>query len=103
LTALEVQQQLVLGSPALGICYVAAGRLQAYWTMQARPWDIAAAGLIVRQAGGQITDGEGGSWLHSDGSYVVADAVSHQWAVKIIKTVKEQKRQRAKLAEGLFG
>ena len=97
LTQREVQHQLVLGSPALGLCYVAAGRLQAYWTMQARPWDVAAAGVIVRSAGGQITDGEGGSWLHSDGSYVAADAVSHQWALKVIKTVKEQKRQAAKL------
>jgi len=103
LTSKEVQQQLVLGSPALGICYVAAGRLQAYYTMQARPWDVAAAGVIVRQAGGQITDGEGGSWLHSDGSYVAADAVSHQWALKIIKTVKEQKRQNAAAQEGRLG
>jgi len=103
LTAHEVQQQVVLGSPALGVCYVAAGRLQAYWTLDARPWDIAAAGVIVRQAGGQITDGEGGSWLHSDGSYVVADAVSHQWALKIIKTVKEQKRQNAAAAQGRLG
>ena len=47
LTQREVQHQIVLGSPALGLCYVAAGRLQAYWTMQARPWDVAAAGLIV--------------------------------------------------------
>ena len=97
LTQREVQHQIVLGSPALGLCYVAAGRLQAYWAMQARPWDVAAAGLIVRSAGGQITDGEGGSWLHSDGSYVAADAVSHQWALKVIKTIKEQKRQAAKL------
>jgi myo-inositol-1(or 4)-monophosphatase len=77
------------------MCYVAAGRLQAYWTLQARPWDVAAAGLIVRHAGGLVTDGDGGSWLHSDGTYVAADAVSHQWALKIIKTVRQQKRERA--------
>jgi len=98
LTAQEVNHQVVLGSPALGICYVAAGRLQAYWTLAANPWDVAAAGVILREAGGQITDGEGGSWLHSDGSYVAADAVSHQWALKIIKTVKQQEREAAKLA-----
>src|SRR6267142_484497 len=76
---------------AISLALRIRGDLQAYYTMQARPWDVAAAGVIVRQAGGQITDGEGGSWLHSDGSYVAADAVSHQWALKIIKTVKEQK------------
>lgn len=101
LTAQEVTHQVVLGSPALGICYVAAGRLHAYWTLHASPWDVAAAGVIVREAGGQITDGEGGSWIHSDGAYVAADAVSHQWALKIIKTVKEQKRQAATVEKRL--
>jgi myo-inositol-1(or 4)-monophosphatase len=100
LTAYEVQHQVVLGSPALALCYVAAGRLQAYWTLDARPWDVAAAGVIVRQAGGAITDGEGGSWLHSTGSYVAADAVSHQWALKVIKTMKEQQRQRTAAFQG---
>jgi myo-inositol-1(or 4)-monophosphatase len=101
LTAQEVNHQIVLGSPALGVCYVAAGRLQAYWTLAANPWDVAAAGVILREAGGQITDGEGGSWLHSDGSYVAADAVSHQWALKIIKTVKQQEREAQKAATRL--
>jgi len=100
LTAYEVQHQVILGSPALGLCYVAAGRLQAYWTLDARPWDVAAAGVIVRQAGGAITDGEGGSWVHSNGSYVAADAVSHQWALKIIKAMRDQQRQRTAAAQG---
>lgn len=100
LTAQEVQHQIVLGSPALGICYVAAGRLHAYWTMSAQPWDVAAAGVIAREAGGQVTDGDGGSWLHSDGAYVAADAVSHQWALKIIKTVRQQRRERARTPQG---
>jgi len=94
LTAREVAHQVTLGSPALGLCYVAAGRLHAYWTLDAQPWDVAAAGVIVRQAGGQITDGEGGSWVHSDGAYVAADSVSHQWSLKVIKTVKQQAREK---------
>lgn len=95
ITAQDVQHHVILGSPALGICYVAAGRLHAYWTLDARPWDVAAAGVIVRQAGGHITDADGGSWLHSDGAYVVADNVSHNWALKTIKMVREQSRNRA--------
>jgi len=101
LTSREVLHHLTLGSPALGICYVATGRLHAYWNLEARPWCVAAAGVIARQAGGQITDGEGGSWQHSDGAYVVADAVSHQWALKIIKTVKQQARERQASEERL--
>ena len=83
-------------SPALGLCYVAAGRVHAYWTLEAQPWDIAAAGVILSQAGGLITDAEGGSWLHSDGAYVAANAVSHKWALQTIKWLQDQKKDRAK-------
>lgn len=86
----EVLAQNVMGSPALGLSYVAAGRLHVYWTFDAKPWDIAAAGVIVAQAGGLITDGEGGSWLHSEGSYVAANPASHSWALRSVKFVREQ-------------
>ena len=72
LYAKEVLAQNVMGSPALGLCYVAAGRIHAYWTLDAKPWDVAAACVILNQAGALITDGEGGPWLHSDGSYLEA-------------------------------
>ncbi len=88
----EVLALNVLGSPALGLCYVAAGRLHAYWHLDARPWDIAAGALILRQAGGLLTDADGGSWLHSDGGYVAANPTSHQWAMRAIKMVRERRR-----------
>jgi myo-inositol-1(or 4)-monophosphatase len=84
--------QNVMGSPALGMCYVAAGRLHAYWTLDAKPWDVAGAVVILSQAGALITDAEGGSWLHSDGSYVAANPASHQWALRSIKWVRAQSR-----------
>jgi len=90
----EVLHHLVLGSPALGLCYVAAGRVHAYWTLDAQPWDVAAAGVIVGQAGGLVTDADGGSWLHSDGSYVAANAVSHKWALQTIKWLRDQNRSK---------
>lgn len=88
----EVLTQNILGSPALGMCYVAAGRLHAYWTLDAKPWDIAASCVILAQAGALITDAEGGSWLHSDGSYVAANPTSHQWALRGIKWVRTRGR-----------
>jgi myo-inositol-1(or 4)-monophosphatase len=45
-----------LGSAALDLCYVAAGRLDAYWEYELKPWDIAAGVLIVEEAGGRVTD-----------------------------------------------
>jgi len=43
-----------LGSSALNLAFVACGRLDAYWTMTAHPWDVAAGMLLVREAGGAI-------------------------------------------------
>ena len=45
-----------LGSAALDLCYVAAGRFDGYWELTTGPWDIAAGILIVREAGGKVTD-----------------------------------------------
>jgi myo-inositol-1(or 4)-monophosphatase len=91
----EVLSLSVLGSPALSLCYVASGRLHAYWNVDARPWDVAAGAVIVQQAGGLVTDADGGSWLHSDGSYVAANPASHQWALRAIKMIREHARAAA--------
>ena len=48
------------GSAALDLCYVACGRFDAFWEWKLRPWDIAAGALIVREAGGTVTDFRGG-------------------------------------------
>ncbi len=45
-----------LGSAALDLCYVAAGRFEAFWEEQLHPWDTAAGHLIVMEAGGRVTD-----------------------------------------------
>ncbi len=45
-----------LGSAALDLAYVAAGRLDAYWEVFLNPWDKAAGVLLVQEAGGVITD-----------------------------------------------
>ncbi|HTQ39607.1 MAG TPA: inositol monophosphatase family protein [Pirellulales bacterium] len=49
------------GSAALNLCYVAAGRFDAYWGGKTKPWDVAAGALIIREAGGIITDYRGGA------------------------------------------
>lgn len=47
------------GAAALDLCYVACGRLDGFWELSLNPWDVAAGSLIVREAGGSITDLEG--------------------------------------------
>ncbi len=49
-----------LGSAALDLCYVAAGRFDGYWELKLSPWDLAAGGLIAAEAGALVTDLEGG-------------------------------------------
>lgn len=48
-----------LGSAALDLCYVAAGRFDGFWELKLNPWDVAAAGLIAEQAGARVTDLKG--------------------------------------------
>lgn len=48
-----------LGSAALDLCYVAAGNFEGYWEFNLKPWDIAAGSLIVKEAGGNVTDTNG--------------------------------------------
>jgi myo-inositol-1(or 4)-monophosphatase len=48
-----------LGSAALDLCYVAAGRLDGYWELTLSPWDLAAGGLIASEAGATVTNIDG--------------------------------------------
>jgi myo-inositol-1(or 4)-monophosphatase len=52
----EAQGIRRLGSAALDLCYVAAGRLDGFWEKILHPWDMAAGALIVEEAGGRVTD-----------------------------------------------
>jgi myo-inositol-1(or 4)-monophosphatase len=67
-----------IGSPALGLCYVASGRLHGYSALDLRPWDVAPAGVILQNAGGTLTNFSGSSWYHSpDGGYVASNSIIH--------------------------
>jgi myo-inositol-1(or 4)-monophosphatase len=48
-----------LGSAALDLCYVAAGRFDGFWEMSLKPWDVAAGGLICEEAGARVTNVNG--------------------------------------------
>lgn len=61
LVAVMCQAQSIrrMGSAALNLCYVAMGRLDAYWTTSVKIWDIAAGQLLVTEAGGTLTRPDG--------------------------------------------
>lgn len=58
------------GSAALDLAYVASGRLDGFWEFGLRPWDIAAGCLIVKEAGGMISDMEGGEDYLKQGNII---------------------------------
>ena len=58
------------GSAALDLAYVAAGRLDGFWEMGLSPWDIAAGGLLITEAGGLIGDFEGDDQHMKSGNVV---------------------------------
>jgi myo-inositol-1(or 4)-monophosphatase len=68
---LDVRDLRRMGSAALDLAYVAAGRMDGFWELHLSPHDVAAGGLLVREAGGLVTDFDGGEdWLR--GGHIVA-------------------------------
>jgi myo-inositol-1(or 4)-monophosphatase len=58
------------GSAALDLAYVASGRLDGLWAFGLRPWDIAAGALLITEAGGLISDLQGGDEFIKDGHVI---------------------------------
>lgn len=63
-----------LGSAALDLCYVAAGRFDGFWELALNPWDVAAGGLICEEAGARVTNIDGGGDYLSSPQSVLACA-----------------------------
>jgi myo-inositol-1(or 4)-monophosphatase len=67
-----------LGSAAIDLCYVAAGRLDGFWELSLNPWDVAGGGLIAEEAGALVTNIRGGpDYIHKPISIVVANPTLH--------------------------
>jgi myo-inositol-1(or 4)-monophosphatase len=67
----EAQAVRRLGSAAIDLCYVAAGRIDGFWERDLKPWDVAAGALIVAEAGGRVTQ-MNGNRFDSRGEQVLA-------------------------------
>jgi myo-inositol-1(or 4)-monophosphatase len=76
---LAVRSQAVrrAGAAVVDLCFVAAGRFDGFWEFKLRPWDTAAAALVVREAGGQVTALDGGPWDPWQGAIVASNGRIH--------------------------
>jgi myo-inositol-1(or 4)-monophosphatase len=72
------------GSAALDFAYVAAGRLDGFWELGLREWDFAAGALLVREAGGLVTDIGGGERYLETGNVIAGNIKVHNAMLKCI-------------------
>ena len=66
------------GSAALDLAYVADGRYDGFWELNLNAWDVAAGALLVREAGGEVTDLTGGQEWHAGRSILATNGGIHQ-------------------------
>ena len=76
------------GAAALDLAWVAAGRFDGYWERNLRAWDLAAGIVILREAGGFVSDVDGKDDMLDKGSVVAGNETIHRKLLKLLKSVK---------------
>jgi myo-inositol-1(or 4)-monophosphatase len=74
------------GSAALDLAYVASGRFDGFWELGLKPWDVAAGMLIVREAGGRVTDVEGGDRSLVRGDIAAANTTLLERMLEVLRS-----------------
>jgi myo-inositol-1(or 4)-monophosphatase len=78
-----------LGSAALDLCYIAAGRMDGFWEERLKPWDVAAGALLVTEAGGKVSGMGGGPFDVRRASVVASNGRIHREMVDVIDAFNE--------------
>jgi myo-inositol-1(or 4)-monophosphatase len=73
------------GSAELDLAYVARGRLDGFWEQGLKTWDVSAGGLLVREAGGVVTNFGGDGWDHRRGDVVASNGLIHEQMLELIE------------------
>jgi myo-inositol-1(or 4)-monophosphatase len=73
------------GAAALDLCDVACGRFDAFWELRLAPWDVAAGMLVVREAGGVVTDLDGREAAVGPGAFVAGSPAMHAWLLETLR------------------
>jgi myo-inositol-1(or 4)-monophosphatase len=74
-----------LGSAAIDLCYVAAGRFEAFWEQHLKPWDVSAGALIVEEAGGRVTGMDGSRFDAAAAHLVASNGRVHEEMLTVIR------------------
>lgn len=78
-----------LGSAALDLCYVAAGRMDGFWEASLKPWDVAAGLLLVEEAGGCVTTYDGSAFSPYSDQIVASNGRIHDEMLEVIGEGRE--------------
>jgi myo-inositol-1(or 4)-monophosphatase len=73
------------GAAALDLAWVASGRLDAFWERNLSPWDMAAGMLIIREAGGFVTDLDGGDAMLTKGHIIAGNEAIHGALLRLLR------------------
>ena len=74
-----------MGSAALDLSYTACGRFDGFWEMALKSWDISAGILMVKEAGGVVSDFKGGDTYMNSGNVVASNRRLHDMIVNITR------------------
>jgi myo-inositol-1(or 4)-monophosphatase len=77
-----------LGSAALDLCYVAAGRFEGFWEQHLKPWDVSAGALIVAEAGGRVTGMDGSPFDPAAAHLVASNGHVHEQMLDVIRAFR---------------
>ena len=77
------------GSAALDLCNVAAGRLDGFWELKLNPWDCAAGYLIVREAGGTVTNYRRRHGSIYDREVIASNGLIHEEMLAVLENTKK--------------
>ncbi len=86
------------GSAALDLAWTAAGRFDGFWERDLRPWDIAAGMVILREAGGYMSDANGKDRILEQGTIVAGNETIHAKLLKLLKAAGANATPEAKAA-----
>ncbi len=89
------------GAATLDLAWVAAGRLDAYWERDLSPWDLAAGSLLVREAGGFISDLDGGDAILAKGNVVAGNETMHRELLRLLQDAAREPGSEAVAAAHL--
>jgi myo-inositol-1(or 4)-monophosphatase len=81
-----------LGSAALDLCYVAAGRFDGFWEQSLKPWDVAAGALIVEEAGGRVTGMDGMRFDPAAAHLVASNGQIHEAMLAVVAQTEGQRK-----------